>query len=247
MDHSTQPGALRFAQVSKTFPHRRGQFLLRQRVQDLLFPGRRPRLEALHGISFSLAPGESLGLIGPNGAGKSTLLNMATGLLDPDSGRIEVYGKVAALLELGAGFHRDLTGLENLRINAALMGLSRAETERQLESIIDFSGVREFIHDPLRTYSQGMQLRLAFAVAISADPDILLIDEMIGVGDQAFYEAALEKIRAFRRAGKTLLLASHSVELMTMLCDRALWIDHGKVVMTGPAPEVLQAYRQSTP
>jgi ABC-type polysaccharide/polyol phosphate transport system ATPase subunit len=244
MTLTPRPGALRFDQVTKTFPHHRGQTLLRQRLQDLVFPGRRPRFEALRGISFSLEPGESLGLVGANGAGKSTVLNMATGLLEPDSGRIEVYGKIAALLELGAGFHRDLTGLENLRINAALMGLTRAETEGQLQSIIDFSGVRDFIQEPLRTYSQGMQLRLAFAVAISVDPDILLIDEMIGVGDQAFYEAALEKIRGFRRAGKTLLLASHSVELMTMLCDRAIWIDHGQVILAGDTAAVLEAYRQ---
>ncbi len=239
-------GTLRFDQVTKSFPHRPGRLgrsLLRDRILDLLKPSHRPRFVALQNISFDLAPGESLGLVGPNGAGKSTLLNMATGLLMPDAGTLEVHGRVAALLDLGAGFHYDLTGAENLRVNAALMGLTRGQTDKLQEEIIDFSGVREFIHEPLRTYSQGMVLRLAFSVAVAADPDILLIDEIIGVGDQDFFARALDKIKSFRRAGKTILLATHAPEILTMLCDRALWLDHGKVQFQGPAPEVVDAYR----
>jgi ABC-2 type transport system ATP-binding protein len=239
-------GTLRFDRVAKTFAHRAGQMLLRDRIAELFHPSRRGRLEALKDVSFELGPGESLGLVGPNGAGKSTLLNLATGLLEPDSGQVIVEGRVAALLELSAGFHRDLTGAENLRINAALMGLSRRHTAERFEDIVEFSGVREFIHEPLRAYSSGMVLRLAFAVAVSADPDILLIDELIGVGDQAFQDKALEKIRSFQHAGKTMLLASHSAELMITLCARALWLDHGRIVMSGTSREVLAAYRGST-
>ena len=239
-------GTLRFDRVTKTFTHHAGQMLLRDRIVDLIFPSRRPRLEALKGISFKLEPGESLGLVGPNGAGKSTLLNLATGLLEPDSGLVEVQGRVTALLDLSAGFHNALTGAENLRINAALMGLSRRQTAERFEDIVEFSGVREFIHEPLRTYSSGMILRLAFAVAVSADPDVLLIDELIGVGDQAFQDKALEKIRSFQHAGKTVLLASHSSELMTTLCERALWLDHGRIMMSGASREVLAAYLGST-
>jgi ABC-2 type transport system ATP-binding protein len=239
-------GTIRFDRVTKSFVHRKGPALLRDRLLDLFLPSRRPRFEALQDVSIHLKPGESLGLVGPNGAGKSTLLNLATGLLEPESGRIDVHGRVSALLELGAGFHYDLTGLENLHINAALLGLSRAQTRERQEQIIDFAGVREFIHEPLRTYSSGMALRLAFSVAVWADPDILLIDEIIGVGDQAFQQRALGKIRELRGQGKTILLASHSPELMSMLCDRALWLDHGRVVQVGPAREILDAYRNGS-
>lgn len=236
-------GALRFDRVTKTFAHHAGRTLLRDRIADLIFPSGRERLEALKDVSFQLGPGESLGLVGPNGAGKSTLLNLATGLLEPDSGRVEAEGRVAALLELSAGFHQDLTGAENLRIHAALMGLSRRQTAERFEEILEFSGAREFIQEPLRTYSSGMILRLAFAVAVSADPDILLIDELIGLGDQAFQDKVLEKIRSFQQAGKTVLLASHSSELMTTLCEQALWLDHGRIMMSGASREVLAAYR----
>jgi ABC-type polysaccharide/polyol phosphate transport system ATPase subunit len=150
---------------------------------------------------------------------------------------------VTALLELGAGFHPDLTGAENVRVNAAMMGMTRKQMAERFESIVDFSGVREFINEPLRVYSAGMTVRLAFAVAVTADPEVLLIDEVLGVGDQAFYAKCLEKIRTFQSAGKTIVLASHSAELITMLCQQALWIERGRVVMQGPAGEVVAAYK----
>jgi homopolymeric O-antigen transport system ATP-binding protein len=236
-------GALRFDRVTKSFAKQAGRKLLRDRILEMVSPSRRRRIEVLKDVSFALAPGESLGLVGPNGAGKSTLLNLATGLLEPDSGTIEVGGRVGALLELGAGFHPDLTGAENLRIKAALMGLSRQEMRRKFEEIVEFSGVREFIQEPLRAYSHGMILRLAFAVAVGAGPDVLLIDEMIGVGDQAFQEKAHQKIQTLRRAGHTILLASHAEDLVASLCDRAMWLDRGRVVRMGTAQEVLAAYR----
>lgn len=231
-------GTLSFDGVTKTFAHRVGQ--------ALLFPFGRPRFQALKSVSFALRPGESLGLVGPNGAGKSTVLNMATGLMDPDEGRIEVHGRVVAILELGAGFHPDLTGAENLRINAAMLGLTRAQTEARAEAMVDFADVREFIREPMRTYSSGMVLRLAFSVAVNADADILLIDEIIGVGDQAFQQRALEKVHALRRASKTIVLATHSPDLLTSLCERALWLDRGQIRMLGDAREVLAAYLGKT-
>jgi ABC-type polysaccharide/polyol phosphate transport system ATPase subunit len=234
---------LRFSHVTKTFAHHAGRKLLRERLADLVRPGRNARYTALDDVSFEMAHGESLGLIGANGAGKSTILNLATGVALPDSGSIQLHGRVAAMLELGAGFHYDLTGAENLLINAALMGLSRRETAERFEQIIEFSGVRAFIDEPLRTYSAGMTVRLAFAVAVHTDPDVLVIDEVIGMGDQQFYARCLEKIHAFQRGGKTILLASHSLDLVTMLCQRALWLDHGRVVEIGPVAQVAAAYR----
>lgn len=237
--------ALRFNHVIKTFRHHAGRMLLRDRLIEMVRPSQRPRFEALKDVSFELNHGESLGLIGPNGAGKSTILNLATGLAIPDQGSIEVSGRVTALLELGAGFHHDLTGAENVRVNAAMMGMSRRETAALFDEIVEFSGVRDFIDEPLRTYSSGMTMRLAFAVAIAAHPELLLIDEVIGVGDQAFFNQCLERIRSFQSAGKTIVLASHSTDLLTMLCQKALWIDHGRIVQEGPAAEVVAAYRAS--
>jgi len=237
--------ALRFDHVTKTFVHHAGRMLLRDRVIEMIKPSRRPRFEALKDVSFELAPGESLGLIGANGAGKSTILNLATGLALPDHGSISVNGRVTALLELGAGFHPDLTGAENVRVNAAMMGMTRRQMTDRFDEIVDFSGVREFINEPLRVYSAGMTMRLAFSVAIAVDPELLLIDEVLGVGDQAFYARCMEKIRTFQAGGKTIVLASHSAELIKMLCQRALWMERGRVVMQGAAAEVIAAYKAS--
>jgi ABC-type polysaccharide/polyol phosphate transport system ATPase subunit len=241
------PPALRFDRVTKTFIHHTGRMLLRERVIEMMRPSRRPRFEALKDVSFELMPGDSLGVIGPNGAGKSTLLNLATGLSFPDRGSITVNGRVTALLELGAGFHPDLTGAENVRVNGAMMGMTRRQVTACFEEIVDFSGVREFINEPLRVYSAGMTVRLAFSVAIAADPEVLLIDEVLGLGDQAFYARCLDRIRSFQRDGKTIVLASHSTELITMLCQRALWIERGQVVELGAAAGVVAAYKATGP
>jgi ABC-type polysaccharide/polyol phosphate transport system ATPase subunit len=237
------PPALRFDHVTKSFVHHAGQMLLRERLIELVKPSRRPRFEAVKDVSFELGHGESLGLIGPNGAGKSTILNLASGLARPDNGTITRDGRVTALLELGAGFHPDLTGAENVRVNAAMMGMTRRQTAELFEEIVEFSGIREFINEPLRTYSSGMAVRLAFSVAVAANPEILVVDEVIGVGDQAFYAMCLKKIRSFQDDGKTIVLASHSTELITMLCNQALWIERGRVVQQGPAAEVVAAYK----
>jgi ABC-type polysaccharide/polyol phosphate transport system ATPase subunit len=187
--------------------------------------------------------GESISIIGGNGAGKSTLLSLVTGLATPNEGSIEVKGRVAALLELGAGFHPDLTGAENIRMNAALLGFSRKETNELFDSIVDFSGVGEFINQTLRTYSSGMSLRLAFSVAVNLNPDVLIVDEILAVGDQSFQAKCIERIRRLRKSGKTLLFVSHNAGMVLELCDRALWLDHGSLIMQGPAKEIVAAYQ----
>ncbi|MBZ5603422.1 MAG: ABC transporter ATP-binding protein [Acidobacteriia bacterium] len=236
---------IRFDRVTKSFVHHAGRMLLRERLRHLFHRAPAEPFYALSDVSFRVEAGESLGLIGGNGAGKSTILNLATGLVQPDSGTIEVRGRVAALLELGAGFHPDLTGAENVRINAALMGLHRREAMEKFEEIVDFSGIRESIHEPLRTYSSGMVMRLAFAVAVATEPDILLVDEVLGVGDEAFYQKCLERIREFQKAGKTVLLASHNALLIRNFCHSALWMDQGRVVASGKSAEVMDAYQES--
>jgi ABC-type polysaccharide/polyol phosphate transport system ATPase subunit len=228
--------------VSKSFSRASGRKLLRSYFGLLFSRSSKELFYALKDVSFTVEHGESVAIVGPNGAGKSTLLALVAGLSAPDEGRINVSGRVAALLELGIGFHPDLTGTENIRLNAALMGLTRSRTEEVCAEIIDFADIGDFIHEPLRTYSSGMTLRLAFAVAVHCDPDILLIDEVLIVGDQNFQEKCLAKIKALRSQGKTLLCVSHATAMVAALCDRAIWLEHGRVMMTGDASEVLAAY-----
>ena len=233
---------IEFERVSKIFTHTGGAKLLRSHLLDRFKQPKRDVFYALKDVSFRLDQGESMAVIGRNGAGKSTLLGMAAGLCKPSEGVVAIRGRVAALLELGSGFHSDLTGLENVRLNASLLGLSRTRTGEVLESIIDFSEIRDFIHDPVRTYSSGMIMRLAFSVAVHVDPDILIIDEVLAVGDQRFQAKCFDKIRQFKQAGKTLLFVSHGGEAIRQLCDRAIWLDHGKMVLEGSPAQVLEAY-----
>jgi ABC-type polysaccharide/polyol phosphate transport system ATPase subunit len=193
--------------------------------------------------------GESLAVVGPNGAGKSTLLSLVAGLTKPDRGTVTVNGRVAALLELGAGFHPDLTGHENVRLNASLLGLNRSRANRVYDEIVEFSGIGEYINEPLRTYSTGMMMRLAFSIAVNMEPEVLLIDEVLAVGDAAFQVKCLEKIRSLRKSGKTLLCVSHAQSMIRDFCDRAIWLDHGQLIMTGTITEVTEAYagRQAAP
>jgi ABC-type polysaccharide/polyol phosphate transport system ATPase subunit len=233
---------IEFHNVSKFFSLVRGQMLLRHRVAALLSGRSRDRFYALKNVSFDVQAGESLAVIGPNGAGKSTLLGLVAGLAEPNEGRVQVNGRVAALLELGSGFHYDLTGAENVRLNASLLGLSRKETCYKFDEIVEFSGIRDFIEEPLRTYSSGMVMRLAFSVAVNTDPETLIIDEVLAVGDQAFQAKCFERIHKFRHRGKTLLCVSHSPAMIQALCDRAIWLDHGELVMAGSIDEVASAY-----
>jgi lipopolysaccharide transport system ATP-binding protein len=200
---------------------------------------------ALAPLNLEVKRGQALGLIGRNGAGKSTLLQMVCGTLNPSMGSVSVNGKISALLELGAGFNPEFTGRENVHLAAAVMGLSGAETDALYESIVDFSGVREFIDQPVKTYSSGMYVRLAFSIATSAKPDILVIDEALSVGDGAFAKKSFERIMQLKESGTTILFCSHSMYQVESFCDRAIWLDHGKVQMEGSASNVVAAYNDS--
>ena len=197
---------------------------------------------ALREVSFDVGSGESVAIIGSNGAGKSTLLRLICGLGRPTTGAVEVRGRVAALLELGAGFHPHLTGRENLCVSAIVSGLRRYEARELFDTIVDFAELRDFIDQPLRTYSSGMQMRLGFSVAIHVDPEVLIVDEGLAVGDTHFKHKCLDKIENFRRAGKTLLMVSHDVGMVRKFCTRALWLRRGALVADGPLDEVLPRY-----
>jgi ABC-2 type transport system ATP-binding protein len=198
---------------------------------------------ALRDVSFDVEQGTTLGLIGHNGSGKSTLLKTIGGILTPTSGLVERRGRLAALLELGAGFHPDLTGRENVYLNASVLGLARTQTREYFDAIVDFSGIEEFIDTQVKFYSSGMYVRLAFAVAVHVDPDLLLIDEVLAVGDEPFQRKCLDRIRSFQRDGRTILMVTHGLDTVAQLCDRAILLDHGQVVVDGPPVEALRAFR----
>jgi len=198
---------------------------------------------ALSDVSFTVARGETFGVVGPNGSGKSTLLKLVAGLFKPTSGQLTVDGKVSALIELGAGFHPEISGRENVVINGVMLGLTRKEIERKLPEIVAFSGLEDFIDEPVKTYSSGMYVRLGFAVAVHVDPDILVVDEVLAVGDEAFAHRCLDTIAEFSRRGKTIFFVSHSLVLVEELCDRVLYLEHGRVKGLGDPREMLAAYR----
>jgi ABC-type polysaccharide/polyol phosphate transport system ATPase subunit len=232
-----------FKNVSKFYYRHGERLLLRNRIQQLVTRKGPESFAAVKNVSFTLERGESMAVVGPNGAGKSTLLSLVAGLAKADVGSIVVNGRVAALLELGSGFHHDLTGAENVRLNAALLGLSRKRTVELFDDIIEFSGIGpEFVHEPLRTYSTGMIMRLAFSVAINMDPDVLLVDEILAVGDAAFQEKCFQKVHEFRNSGRSLLCVSHAAGMVQQLCDKAIWLDHGEMVMSGAISEIMAAY-----
>jgi lipopolysaccharide transport system ATP-binding protein len=234
--------AIELVNVSKSFARVAGRALLRGHFRRWFTRAHKERFYALKHLSFTVEHGESVAVIGANGAGKSTLLSLVAGLAKPDEGSVSIEGRVAALLELGSGFHPDLTGVENVQLNAALLGLTRKRAAYLFDQIVEFSGVGEFIQQPLRTYSSGMIVRLAFSVAVFTDPEILVVDEVLAVGDQAFQTKCLDRIHELRRSGKTLVCVSHATGLVQQFCDRAIWLDHGQLMMTGPVAEVIDAY-----
>ena len=189
--------------------------------------------QALQDVNLEIKAGQSVGLIGPNGSGKSTLLKILTGILRPTTGTVEVNGRVSSLLELGAGFNGELSGRDNIFLNASLLGLSRKETEGLFDSIVEFSELEEFIDNPVKHYSSGMYVRLGFAVAVHVDPDILLVDEVLAVGDEAFARKCLDKIAEFQREGRTILFVTHALDLVDRICDRGVVLDRGRVVFDG--------------
>lgn len=214
-----------------------------ERLKEILL--RRPFhrvFTALENINFEVLRGESIGIIGENGAGKSTLLKILSRTLKPTSGMLEINGRCAALLELGAGFNPELSGEENIYLNAYLLGLSKSEIDEKKADIIAFAELQDFIDRPVKTYSSGMYVRLAFSIATSVNPDILIIDEALAVGDQRFQKKCIDRMVNFRESGKTILFCSHSMYLVQILCRRAIWLDKGSVRMLGGAEEVTRAY-----
>jgi ABC-2 type transport system ATP-binding protein len=238
------PEIVRVEGVSKRFVVRRDNSL-KERLVTLGRAGRRHRQEfwALRDISMTIDAGTTVGLIGHNGSGKSTLLKVIGGIIDPTEGDVLRRGRIAALLELGAGFHPDLTGRENVYLNASILGLSRLQTDERLDDILTFAGIGDFINTQVKFYSSGMYVRLAFAVAVHTDPDLLLVDEILAVGDEAFQRKCLDKIRSFQEEGRTIILVTHSLGQVVELCDRAILLNRGKEVFDGDPREAVARFR----
>ncbi|MEQ6434626.1 polysaccharide ABC transporter ATP-binding protein [Comamonas sp. w2-DMI] len=235
---------LRFAEAGKTYPPQRTP--LRQLWSHLRGHGRDSMggYTALQNLSFEVYPGQSLGIVGLNGAGKSTLLQLAAGTLTPSHGQVHSSGRVAALLELGSGFNPEATGRENIYLYAATMGLSREQVEQRLDSIIEFSGLHDALDMPVKTYSSGMQVRLAFSVATSVDPDILIVDEALSVGDGVFAKRSFDRVMQLREKGTALLLCSHALFHVDLFCERTLWLDRGNICAFGPTTEIVPRYQE---
>ena len=204
------------------------------------------RREVLKDISLTIREGDAVALIGVNGSGKSTLLKLMTKIIYPNKGKVETYGKLTSLLELGAGFHPDFSGRENIYFNASIFGLTKKEIDSRLEQIIEFSELGSYIDNPVRTYSSGMFMRLAFAVAINVDAEILLVDEILSVGDQHFQEKCINKMKELKAEGKTMVFVTHSLDTVENLCNRAVWIHNGRIKIDGEPKEVISEYLKET-
>lgn len=234
---------VRLDDVSKHFTVRKDKSLKERIVNAARGRAHAEHFEALKHISLEIETGSTVGLIGPNGSGKSTLLKTIGGIIQPSSGTVERRGRMAALLELGAGFHPDLTGRENVYLNASILGLSERQTDQYFDAIVDFSGIEQFIDQQVKFYSSGMYVRLAFAVAVHVDPDLLLVDEVLAVGDEAFQEKCLDKIRSFQLEGRTIVLVTHALSQITDLCTRGVVLSRGSMVFDGPPIEAVEVLR----
>jgi len=240
--------AVALKMVSKRFLLRHQRPYTLQEFVIRIATGKRGSTEelwALKEVDFEVREGETFGIVGPNGAGKSTILKLMVRIIEPTLGQVVVNGRISPLLEVGAGFHPDLTGRENTYLNAALFGLSRRETEVRFDEIVQFSELSDFIDVPLKHYSAGMYMRLGFAVAVNVDPAILLIDEVLAVGDEAFQRKCVAKIEEFQREGHTIIYVSHALSTVAEMCHRALWLDQGRVRAIGSADQVVEEYLES--
>lgn len=215
---------------------------IKEKLLFLFSRNKKQKREVLKGISLKIKKGEVVALIGTNGSGKSTLLKLLTKIIYPNKGKIETNGKLTSLLELGAGFHPDFSGRENIYFNASIFGLTKKEIDSRLQDIIEFSELKDFIDSPVRTYSSGMYMRLAFSVAINVDADILLIDEILSVGDEHFQNKCFEKMLELKKQGKTMVFVTHSMGTVKSLCDRAIWLKDGLIRMDGNTEEVVDEY-----
>jgi ABC-2 type transport system ATP-binding protein len=230
---SDGPTVVRLRDVSKRFVIHKDKSLKERLVNAGRSRRHKEDFWALRNVDLDITAGTTIGLIGPNGSGKSTLLKTIGGILQPTSGTVERRGRLAALLELGAGFHPDLTGRENVYLNASILGLSRSQTDRYFDAIVEFSGIERFIDTQVKFYSSGMYVRLAFAVAVHVDPDVLLVDEVLAVGDEPFQRKCLDRIRSFQKEGRTIVLVTHALDQVVELCDRAVVLENGRVVIDG--------------
>ena len=219
---------------------------IKEKLLFLFSRNRKEKREVLKGINLKIKKGEVVALIGTNGSGKSTLLKLMTKIIYPNKGKITTNGKLTSLLELGAGFHPDFSGRENIYFNASIFGLTRKQIDERLEDIIEFSELRPFIDNPVRTYSSGMYMRLAFSVAINVDADILLIDEILSVGDEHFQNKCFDKMKELKEQGKTMVFVTHNMNAVTELCNRAVWLYEGKIKMDGDTQEVVNRYITTT-
>jgi len=219
---------------------------IKEKLLFLFSRNKKEKREILKGINANIKKGEVVALIGTNGSGKSTLLKLLTKIIYPNSGKIETQGKLTSLLELGAGFHPDFSGRENIYFNASIFGLTRKEIDARLNDIIEFSELENYIDNPVRTYSSGMYMRLAFSVAINVDADILLIDEILSVGDEHFQKKCYAKMKELKKQGKTMVFVTHSMSAVRELCDRSIWLYEGKIKMDGATSEVVDAYIEAT-
>ena len=219
---------------------------IKEKLLFLFSRNKKEKREVLKGINLKVKKGEVLALIGTNGSGKSTLLKLMTKIIYPNKGKITTEGKLTSLLELGAGFHPDFSGRENIYFNASIFGLTKKEIDKRLDDIIEFSELGPYIDNPVRTYSSGMYMRLAFSVAINVDADILLIDEILSVGDEHFQNKCYEKMRDLKSQGKTMVFVTHSMQTVKQLCDRAVWLCDGTIKMDGPTEEVVDEYIKET-
>jgi ABC-type polysaccharide/polyol phosphate transport system ATPase subunit len=247
MTSAARPPAIELADVTKIYRRYGGRqfatlksaLLQRSILRDL-----RPSetFPALRGVSFTVPAGSTFGIVGRNGSGKSTALKLVAGITKPTSGTVKVQGRISALIELGAGFHPEISGRENVFINGIMLGLSKREIQRRFDEIVEFAELTDFIDAPVKTYSSGMYMRLGFAVAIHVDPDVLLVDEVLAVGDEGFTHKCLDKFGEFKRRGKTILLVTHSLGLVERFCDEALWLDAGERRAEGDPARVIGAY-----
>jgi len=237
--------AVRVDHVTKSF---RMYYERNQSLKSAIMRRRRSVHEdfvALDDVSFDVPTGSTFGLIGSNGSGKSTLLKCLANIYHPNQGSITHFGKIAAMLEVGSGFHHELSGRENVYLNGSILGMSRKEVERKFDEIVDFSGVEKFIDQPVKNYSSGMYVRLGFAIAINVEPDILVVDEVLAVGDQEFQDKCYQKFRDLKAADRTVILVSHSMDVVKGMCDQAAWLNHGELMTVGDAEPTIKSYLDS--
>lgn len=239
-----EKGTIQFENVSKRY--HKGKLLLKEALLDVFKPAARELFWALRKINFEVQSGETIGIIGPNGSGKSTLLKLLAGVAFPTEGSVRVKGRIAPLIELGAGFHAELTGRENIYINGTILGLSKKDIDNRIDEIVDFAELKDFIDTPIKHYSSGMYMRLGFSVAVHVDPDILLVDEILSVGDAYFQAKSFAKMKEFKEKGVTMVIVSHATEQLKMICDRGLYILNGHQQYVGSINDSIATYQNTS-